>query len=145
MSLTNRTATALIECIEEIPCDPCVTACKTGAIAKSSLTACPTIDEEKCTGCKMCVAACSGQAIFLQNKNYMADVATISIPYEYRPLPIKGQLVAATDRFGVVICQAEVLEVQESKAFNKTAVITLKIPINYADTIRFMQRLAKGE
>ena len=136
---------ALIECMEEIPCDPCVAACKAGAITKTSLTSCPTIDEEKCTGCKVCVAACSGQAIFLQDKNYMADFTTISFPYEYRPLPIKGQIVTATDRFGAAICQAEVLEVQETKIFNKTAVITLKIPTCYGDTIRFMQRLVKGE
>ncbi|MEI7885470.1 MAG: 4Fe-4S binding protein [Clostridia bacterium] len=145
MSVLKKNATALIECMEEIPCDPCVAACKAGAIAKSCLTACPTIDEKKCTGCKVCVAACSGQAIFLQDTSYKPGFATISFPYEYRPLPIKGQLVTATDRFGASVCQAEVLEVQENKAFNKTAVITLKIPINYAETIRFMQRLAKGE
>lgn len=64
--MLHNKGVAIIECPQEIPCNPCVAACKTGAITKASLNACPRIDPEKCVGCKLCVAACSGQAIFLQ-------------------------------------------------------------------------------
>lgn len=143
MSSNTKIGTAIIECIQNIPCNPCVTACKSGAIRKTSLTSSPVLEEEKCLGCKLCVAACPGQAIFLQIRDYEEGFSTISFPYEYLPLPALGQFVQATDRFGQVICRAEVLEVLTSKAFNKTAVVTLKIPSEHADTIRFMKGLSK--
>lgn len=134
---------AVIECFQDIPCNPCVTACKAGAISKASLTSCPEIDLEKCQGCKLCVAACPGQAIFLQIRDYEKGFSTITFPYEYLPLPEVGSLVNATDRLGKVICEAEVMEVLKPAAFNKTKLITLKIPAEYADTIRFMKRLKR--
>lgn len=143
MSNNTKKGIAIIECLQEIPCNPCVTACKAGAISKVCLTSRPVLEEGKCLGCKLCVAACPGQAIFLQTRDYEEGFSSISFPYEYLPLPIAGQLVKATDRLGQVICKAEVLEVLKPKAFNKTAVVTLKIPFQYADTIRFMKRLNK--
>lgn len=143
MSGNTKKGTAIIECKQGIPCNPCVTACKVGAISKTSLTSSPVLNEEKCLGCKLCVAACPGQAIFFQIRDYEEGFSTISFSYEYLPLPAPGQLVQATDRLGQIVCQAEVLEVLTSKVFNKTAVVTLKIPSNYADTIRFMKRLNK--
>lgn len=144
MSNSIKKGVAIIECIQEIPCNPCVTSCKSGAISKACLTALPKLEKEKCKGCKLCVASCPGQAIFLQIHDYEEGFSTISFPYEYLPLPIASQLVEATDRLGKVICQAEVLEVLTPKPFNKTAVVTLKIPEEYADIIRFMKRLGKG-
>lgn len=141
MSDNTKRGIAIIECVQGIPCNPCVTACRAGAIKKASLTSCPVLEKEKCLGCKQCVAACPGQAIFLQIRDYEKGFSTISFPYEYLPLPIVGQLVQAADRMGQTVCQAEVLEVLNPRAFNKTAVVTLKIPSEYADTIRFMKRL----
>ncbi len=136
---------ALIECTQEIPCNPCVSICKCGAITKENLNACPVLHAEKCVGCKLCVAECPGQAIFLQIPDYDEDNATITFPYEYLPLPQNGQTVQATDRLGQVICEAEVLLVEARNAFNKTNLITLKIPKEYKDTVRFMKRLATEE
>ncbi len=136
---------AVLECSQEIPCNPCATACKAGAIEKASLNACPVLHAEKCMGCKLCVAACPGQAIFLQNPNYNAESATITFPYEYRPLPQKGQRVEGTNRLGETVCAAEVLEVEDRGAFNKTCLVTLLIPKAHKDEVRFMKRLPKEE
>ena len=47
---------ACIECVQEIPCNPCESSCKFGAIAVGScITNLPNLDEEKCVGCKACM------------------------------------------------------------------------------------------
>lgn len=136
---------ALLECCQEIPCNPCVTACKTGAITKESLTAAPVLHPEKCVGCGLCVAACPGQAIFLQGIGGQEDYATITFPYEFRPLPVQGAVVTAVDRMGRAVCTAQVLSVDLRPAYNRTALVTLKIPSTAADKVRFMERLSGKE
>ena len=48
----------------------------------------PDVD---CIGCGMCVASCSGQAIFLVDETYEPGFATVTLPYEFLPLPEKGE------------------------------------------------------
>jgi len=55
---------AVIECAQEIPCNPCVDACKYGAIViPGSLTELPILIEEKCIGCGKCVKVCPMRAV----------------------------------------------------------------------------------
>ena len=54
---------ALLECCQEIPCNPCATVCKTGAIVKSTLNSRPEFKAEKCVGCKLCTKVCPRDAI----------------------------------------------------------------------------------
>jgi Fe-S-cluster-containing hydrogenase components 2 len=61
----NERGLAVIECPEKIPCDPCVTSCKFGAVTKEKITSLPKVDYSKCTGCTTCVSACPGLAIFV--------------------------------------------------------------------------------
>ena len=49
---------AIIECIQEIPCDPCVHSCPQKAISLKTLSALPELDREKCIGCGLCVPSC---------------------------------------------------------------------------------------
>ncbi|MBR4024904.1 MAG: 4Fe-4S binding protein, partial [Firmicutes bacterium] len=54
---------AVIECTEDIPCNPCSTCCNFGAITiEGSISELPCLDEEKCTGCGLCIPACPGMA-----------------------------------------------------------------------------------
>ena len=42
----------VVECFQEIPCDPCVDACKFNAITKpKDINDLPVVDFEKCNGC----------------------------------------------------------------------------------------------
>ncbi len=102
----------IIECDEDIPCDPCVESCKIKAIIKESLTAPPIVDYEKCTGCALCVAFCPGLAIFVVD-NSQEDKAQVYIPYEMLPAPQKGDKGDALDRSGKRIGSAEVAKVRK--------------------------------
>ena len=59
----------VMECTQNIPCNPCQDACKRGCITiGKNITSLPVVDNEhECIGCGMCVASCSGQAIFLES------------------------------------------------------------------------------
>ena len=60
---------AVIECVQEIPCNPCEAACRFGAIhIGDPITNLPTCSHDKCTGCGVCVSKCPGLAIFIVNK-----------------------------------------------------------------------------
>ena len=75
---------ACIECVQEIPCNPCESSCKFGAIAVGScITNLPNLDEEKCVGCGMYVASCPGLAITLLDLSYSEAEGTVDFPFEY--------------------------------------------------------------
>ena len=87
----------------------------------------------------MCVANCSGQAIFLVNENYEENFATVTIPYEFLPLPEKGEKVFALARNGKIVCDAEIIEVRSSPAFDHTNLVTMKVPKEFSMKARFFK------
>lgn len=128
----------VIECIEEIPCNPCETVCPKKCIEIGySITDLPKFKGDECTGCGKCVIVCPGLAIFLLDKTYSKDKAAITIPYELLPLPKKGEIVTALDRQGNSVCNAEVIRVVSARKNNKTSLVTLAIPKKLSDTVRF--------
>ena len=74
------------------------------------------------------MATCSGQAIFLLDEDYAPGYVTVSLPYEFLPLPAVGETGIALDRGGAELCPAEVVRVQNSPATDGTVVLTMKIP-----------------
>ena len=88
----------------------------------------------------MCVANCSGQAIFLVHEDFEPGFTAITMPYEFLPLPEKGEKGKALSRSGQVLCDAEILQVKTSPAFDKTNLLTMKVPNDFADTARFWKR-----
>lgn len=138
----KKGAVAVIECVQEIPCNPCEVACPFGAIKVGSpITNLPVLDLEKCTGCGSCIALCPGLAIFVVDVNHSDDKAAISFPYEYRPLPSEGDEVDAVNRQGEVVCKATVVRVRSPKAYNHTCVMTLAVPKAFANEVRSMRLL----
>ena len=103
----------VVECIQRIPCNPCVEACPFGAITKKSLADPPRVDYDKCTGCGSCIAICPGLAIFVVNLVYSSDKAVVLLPHEMLPVPERGQKVKALNRKGEVVGEAEVVSVRK--------------------------------
>ena len=136
----------VIECTQNIPCDPCQDACKSGCILVGKrITNIPVVDsEKKCTGCGLCVASCSGQAIFLVDDNYDDKHAVVTMPYEFLPYPEKGQTGMALDRSGKAICKAKVISLRISAATDKTALLTIAVPKEFSASARAF-KLEGGE
>ena len=131
----------VIECTQNIPCNPCQDACKFGCISiGSKITSLPiVVKDADCKNCGMCIASCSGQAIFLVNEECEDGMASITMPYEFLPYPVKGTKGSGLDRAGRIVCEAVVDSVKTSPAFDKTALLTIKVPKEYANTVRFFK------
>lgn len=129
----------VMECTQNIPCNPCQDACSRHCIRiGEKITSLPSVDSQTaCIGCGMCVASCSGQAIFLVNEDCGDGYAAVTIPYEFLPLPVKGDIGTALGRSGQRVCDAEVTDVKTSPAFDKTVLLTIKVPAKYAMKARF--------
>jgi Fe-S-cluster-containing hydrogenase component 2 len=120
---------AVIECIEAIPCNPCESSCKTKAIlVGADITNLPNLDEEKCVGCLSCVPICPGQAIFVVDESLPGGRAAVTMPFEFLPLPEKGEIVTALDRSGQVLGDATVTAVRKTERMDQTAMVTLEVP-----------------
>ncbi|MGI6033170.1 MAG: 4Fe-4S dicluster domain-containing protein, partial [Coriobacteriales bacterium] len=129
----------VIECTQNIPCNPCQDACHFGCISVGEdIVKLPVVDRSKaCTGCGMCVASCSGQAIFLVDETFEPGYASVGIPYEFVPVPKAGSRGRALNRAGEEVCDAEVVSVKYTKAMDKTVLLTMKVPVAYASEARF--------
>jgi Fe-S-cluster-containing hydrogenase component 2 len=131
---------AVLECVEDIPCNPCEIVCPRGAIVIGSpITNLPVMDGSKCDGCYHCIAICPGLAIFVVEKNYTDNLATVSMPYELLPLPNKGDKVKALDRRGEFVCDAKVLRVLKAKRYDKTNIVTIEVNKKYFNDVRSIQ------
>ena len=140
----RRGRVAVVECVQEIPCNPCEAACKFGAISVGEqITALPRLDEEKCTGCGLCVPGCPGLAITIVDKSRDDGRAEVEFPFEYLPLPAKGQTVTAAGRAGEEVCRAEVASVKTGQAFGGTTVVGILVPLEFADQVRTIKRLPR--
>lgn len=122
---------AILECVQEIPCNPCVDACPVHAISMKDINAPPVNDFEQCIGCTKCVGICPGLAIFVVKVK--EQTAWVTLPYEFLPAPQIGAIVKALDRTGAIRGNALVKKVVKQ---GKTMVITIEIPSDLAMDVR---------
>ena len=119
---------ASIECLEDIPCNPCETNCNYDAIiVGEDITNIPHLYGDKCVACRTCVYICPGQAIVMVDESLPDGRASVMMPYEYRPLPEKGDTVTALDRAGRELGDATVLAIRQNKRMDQTATVTIEI------------------
>lgn len=136
----KKGAVAIIECFQSIPCNPCQFACPRGAIKEfADINDIPKIDFDLCDGCGTCISKCPGLAIFVVDATYGAEEALVKIPYEFLPLPAKGDRVAGLNREGKEVCEAEVVRVQSAKGLDKTPIIWLSVPKDYMMEVRHIR------
>lgn len=128
---------AVIECIEEIPCNPCEASCPSRAIRVGNpITNVPVLIEEKCKGCGLCVASCPGLAIFIEDHTYSDTEALVGMPYEYGYELKAGDRVKAVDREGKFVTDAIVKKVVDTVRNDRTKVLYITVPKELAHVVR---------
>jgi Fe-S-cluster-containing hydrogenase component 2 len=136
-----RGPVVIVECVENIPCNPCVEACPKGAITiEGDINDVPAVDYETCDGCGVCISACPGLAIFAVDVSRDGEIGTVSLPYEFLPLPSPGDEVVTLDREGAPVGRALVKRVLSSKALDRTPIVTLELPKGDAMKVRHFRR-----
>ncbi|MBV1757406.1 MAG: 4Fe-4S ferredoxin [Dethiosulfatibacter sp.] len=129
IEIINKGPVAVIECFQEIPCNPCATSCRFGAIyIGDNINNLPAMNIKECTGCSICLTKCPGLAISIVDGSKSKEYIHFSIPYEMKPLPNVGDMVRALDREGKYLTDVKVLRVRSNKNFDRTNIITLEVP-----------------
>ena len=132
-----RGPVAIVECFQEIPCDPCYTACNRGAFLPfEDINDLPKTDDEKCNGCAICVGFCPGLAVFIVDETYSDDEALVTIPWEFSLVPAEGSKVWGLNREGQEAAQVTVKKVRKSAKKNGAHLLTLIVPKKLAYDIR---------
>jgi Fe-S-cluster-containing hydrogenase component 2 len=134
----------VVECFQEIPCNPCETSCPCNAIkVGENINDLPMVDHSKCNGCTICVSRCPGLAIFAIDATYSETESLVTMPYEFLPLPDKGETVEMINRDGKTCGQAKVVRVINTKAQGKTPLVTLAVPKGMERSVRFFIKAEK--
>jgi Fe-S-cluster-containing hydrogenase component 2 len=140
-----RGPVVVVECVERIPCDPCVGACAKGAITMpGDINEPPVVDFDRCDGCGICISACPGLAVFVVDASRGDGKALVMMPHEFLPLPAVGETVTALDRAGNVVGDAVVKRVLAAKALDRTPIVTLEVSAEHAMTARHFRRRTTG-
>lgn len=128
---------AITECFQNIACNPCVSACPRHAISmEPDINAVPKVDPDACIGCRLCVARCPGLAIFVVDMSRSEDTALVTMPFEFLPVPEKGQFVCGLNRSGEEQGWFPVVRVQSGGPKNMTWMLTLEVPKSLAMEVR---------
>ncbi len=126
----------VFHCIQEVPCNPCTSACPIGAIhtENDTITGLPYREEEKgCTGCLNCVAICPGLAITLVDYRKDPDHPLVTLPWEIRRETVEaGHTVAVTDREGALLGHYAVQRVRVKKEHPRTLLVQVRLPAELA-------------
>lgn len=108
----------MADCLFGFACNPCSFACKHGAITKSSTSAVPIIDYDKCIGCMDCVSQCPGLAIF----GYRTAKKQLYLPIEYAVT--EGSEVFLVDDNGAKVGEGKIDKVLMKPNKTNVAVVT---------------------
>jgi len=126
----------ILHCYQEIPCNPCISVCPSGAIklqdALNSIMDLPYFDGD-CSRCGQCIAVCPGLAISVAKKLY-GEFAEVVLPFEFIPNFHANDFITLTDTEGNYLEKGEVMKINYSKKY-KTNLITLKVSVENATRI----------
>lgn len=135
--ISRRKAVVVVDCSQQIPCNPCETACRKGAIrVGEDVCALPVSDPEACDGCGRCVALCPGMAVFLLDRSGGGGKAAVTVPYEMGEEIWAGMEVWAVDGEGKELGRGKILEVRAIRGATATRLVKVEIPETWALKVR---------
>ena len=142
----------VLHCVQEIPCDPCTAVCPRDLIAidASDIRKLPFLKEgtpgQGCTACEKCVAVCPGLAITLVDGRKDPEFPTVVIPYEFlKDGVMEGDRVVVQDTEGNRLGEVEVVGVKAVKANDRTVLVKVRAPREYAAKIAGLRVQAETE
>jgi len=126
----------IIHCLQEIPCNPCITVCPTQSI---HIPGEPLLGQPRyngsCIGCGKCVTICPGLAITLVDFRKDPAFPEVTVPYELSNFPIqKGDPVNVVSINGSDLGMATVTQVIQDKK-SLTQLIRMKVPADRAKRV----------
>ncbi len=130
----------VFHCYEEVPCNPCTSACPEGLIRteRDDIMGVPWIEDVgRCKGCMNCVAICPGLAVTLVDYRKDREHPLVTIPYEvWREKVEVGQRVPLTDVEGAILGYYPVEKVVSlQKKFPGTLLVQAKVDRDVAQKV----------
>jgi len=132
----------VLHCNQEIPCDPCTAVCPNELIEidPTDIRLLPVFIENKdgkgCTGCERCAAVCPGLAITIVDFRKDPGFPTVVIPFEFPKETLQvGDSVLVVDTEGQTLGRVPVTAVKAIKANDRTVLVKVKAPKEYAKKI----------
>lgn len=130
-------AVAILDCREEIPCDPCEAVCARGAIVVGkNVCDLPRYDPGLCNGCGRCVAICPGMAIYLLDRSSRDGGARLTLPYEMKEEIKAGDEVWALDEDGSPLGKEKVVKTAKMNKRDHSLLVTVDVPEEWALKVR---------
>jgi len=124
----------VLHCMQEIPCNPCMTCCPKDLIGTSGhpIMGLPEFHGE-CIGCEKCVAVCPGLAVTLVDFRKSSDKPLVTIPFELGEWLLEsGSEVTVTGWEGSVLGRAVIAGWKRAAGFPHTILLKLETPADIA-------------
>ena len=130
-------AVAVVDCSEEIPCNPCEEACRRGAITiGEDICKPPSYDPELCNGCGRCVSLCPGMAVFLVDRTPGGGRAHVTVPYEM-PGEMRETVEAwVMDSEWNPLGKGKIVRMSKMGKKDRTILVTVEVPEEWALKVR---------
>jgi sarcosine oxidase subunit alpha len=137
----------VIRCVQEIPCDPCIHVCPKDMIVMKGdpIFGIPEVVKDECTGCTLCVSVCPGLAITLVDLREGGQEGLVTVPFEILKEAVsEGDQVDAVDMDGELVTRAVVEKVARRKVYDRTVLVTLRVPREAATQVAGFRVQAPG-
>ena len=127
----------VIHCMQEIPCNPCMTVCPKGLISTSGhpVMGLPEYSEG-CIGCRKCVAICPGLAVTLVDMRKDSQFPVVTVPWELGEWRIaQGEVVTVTGWEGDILGEGTVQALRKAPGYPGTMLLDLRVPADFANLV----------